>query len=515
MRKVVNFMKKALILAVKVFIIAAYLAMITVLVVQALTPGSESSDISQDFGDRLDDVITEIKPPETTTVAVTGVKIESVTVSGKTNKGDEIEILLGSSGKINGKASPADATNPAISYTSSDESVVAVYSDGRITAKSVGTATVTIASRENPSLTDSVTVVVSAVAIEGIDITPLDESISVGEKRKLELQFSPKNTTDKSVSWHSSDTSVLTVDKSGTVTAVSEGEATVTVISSVNEEIFATVRITVEPKKEEPKIPVESVSINASGQVGYIGSTLKLEAVLSPAGATGSVTWYSSDESVATVSQKGVITAHKAGTVTITAKCGDLSSSVTITVKEVLSENIHLEFKDISHTDEGGYTIKQGESGKIIATLDENATVLDITYSSSNEAVAKISPDGVIEALKGGSTTITVSTSYEGKTTEVSFELTVDPLTLKDTVENFYYWVRKSMGHFGAFLVLGIFAALSYYIIFKKTLKGKLIAFAVTIFAGFAVAGITEILQLPYFTQGRRSEEHTSELQSR
>ena len=59
------------------------------------------------------------------------------------------------------------------------------------------------------------------------------------------------------------------------------------------------------------------------------------------------------------------------------------------------------------------------------------------------------------------------------------------------------------MGHFGAFLVLGIFASMTYCIIFNKSLRGRLLAFLVCTVAGFAVAGITEILQLPIFTVGR------------
>ncbi len=51
--------------------------------------------------------------------------------------------------------------------------------------------------------------------------------------------------------------------------------------------------------------------------------------------------------------------------------------------------------------------------------------------------------------------------------------------------------------------MLGIFGSLTYYILFKKNLKGKVGAFVVSLIAGFAVAGITEILQLPYFTEGR------------
>ena len=51
--------------------------------------------------------------------------------------------------------------------------------------------------------------------------------------------------------------------------------------------------------------------------------------------------------------------------------------------------------------------------------------------------------------------------------------------------------------------MLGIFGSLTYYIIFKKDIIGRLIAFGVNMAAGFGVAGLTEILQLPYFTEGR------------
>ena len=152
---------------------------------------------------------------------------------------------------------------------------------------------------------------------------------------------------------------------------------------------------------------------------------------------------------------------------------------------------------------DGVYTVKQGSSAKVIATLDDNATILDVKFSSSDESIAKIGADGVIEARRGGKVTITVSTSYGDETTSTSFVLEVSRITLEDTIDNFYLWVRKALGHFGAFLVLGIFASFTYCIAFKKNLRGRLIAFIVCILAGFAVAGITEILQLPAFTTGR------------
>ena len=487
----------------KAGIIAAYLGLIVILILQALTPGSESSSISQNVGDKINEVATEINQPESEEIAIASVEITSVTISGKKYTDAEISLPLGKSGRINSYVSPDDATNKALNYRSSDESVVYVSADGKIVGKAVGVATVSITSVENPELYDEVNVTVMEIAVESIVIDNLPEELSVGEKHRLELDFSPKNTSQKDVKWKSSDKSVLTVDSSGIITAKGEGVATVTATSSANGEIVASVEIEVLPKKEIPTVPIESITLSADGEVCRVGETMKLSAEIYPEDADAKIIWQSSDEGIATVSQKGVVSFRAAGEVIITATDGEnISESITLTVKEKLSESITLEFKSINETD-GGYILKQGKSGRVIARLDEDATFFDISYSSSDESVAKISRDGSIEALRGGSVTITVSTAYEGEITSESFTLTVDPLTLKDTMENFYYTIRKSIGHFGAFLVLGILGSLSYYIVFPKSFKGKLVGVIVCIIAGFAVAGITEILQLPYFTQGR------------
>lgn len=491
---------------VKAGIIIGYIGLIVILILQALTPGSESSDISNSVGDKFDEIATGIQKPEVDVVSVEDIKILSLTV-GKNEYDEDIILYIGQSGTVDCKVYPSDATNPSLSYSSSDGDVLSVYPSGKFVAEGVGTATITVSSIENDDIADKITVTVSEIAPEKIEIDNIPTELHVEEKHMLEVEFTPKNTSDKSVTWESSDKSVLSVSKSGSLTAKKEGTATITVTSVADPTLTASVEITVLPKSEDPIIPAESLTVKADESVGYIGSTLKLSAALYPADADGKIEWYSSNEKIATVSQKGVVTCIAAGSVTITAKCGDtIEDSISITVKEVLSENIYLEFDGIRKDGDGdgnAYALKQGESGKVIATLDENATIFDITYSSSDESVARIGADGVIEALSGGSTTITVSTSYDGEVTEVSFLLNIERITLKDTIENFYYIIRKSIGHFGAFLVLGFLGSFTYYIIFKKDLKGKLLAFAVNLVAGFAVAGITEILQLPYFTQGR------------
>ena len=494
---------KAIKLIVSSVVIVIYIAMIAVLVAQALTPGEESANISQSFGDKLNDAIGEISTPESSKVAVEGVSISSVTVGDEKLKGDSVSMSLGALGKINGKVIPESATNRTLEYSTSDESIVKVYSDGRIFAASAGVATVTVSSKENPDYSHSITITVEKIPLESISLENVDTELFVGEKTKLDVEFYPANSSEKNILWQSSNPDVLSVDENGIVSAISEGEAELTATAETDTEVFASIKIIVHPKEEYPAITIESIKLTAEDSVGYVKGKMKLDAELYPEGASGRLLWQSSDDSVATVSQKGVVRFHKSGTVIITVKCGEeICDSIVISVKEVVSKVMHIKLEGVESSEDSN-RIKQGSAGKIIITLDKDATIRDVSFSSSDESIIKISPDGSIEALRGGTAWITASTT-DGETTQsTSIKIDVDPLTLEDTIDNFYYWVRKSMGHFGAFLVLGIFAALSYYIVFPKHIYGKITAFEVTIIAGFVVASVTEILQLPIFTYGR------------
>ena len=488
---------------IKAGIIIAYIALIIVLILQALTPGQESSAISNSVGDKINDVVTEIDRPEAETVKIQIVDLDYIAVSGQKYKDKTITLYLGNSGSINSKIEPYNTTNKTLEYRSGDDSIVSVTADGRIFANAIGSTDITVTSNENPEIFYTVSVSVVEIALEGLEIGNLPDEFSVGQMHKLELEIIPANSTERGVIWETSDTSVLTVDKQGVINAIGEGRATVTVRSASNDQIFASVEIEVCKETVTPVIPPESISILSKVDICRVGDTVKLTVKLSPEDAEGDLIWRTSDENVATVSQTGTVTLRKAGDVTITVGCGEeISDSITIKVKERLSENITLEMESLSGAD-SGYLLKQGESGKVIATLDADATVRDVIYTSSDSSVAKISSDGTIEALKGGTVTITVSTSYDGETTSESFELTVDPLTLKDTMQDFYYTIRKSIGHFAAFFALGFLGALTYYIIFNKKFTGKLLACVVSLSSGFAIACITEILQLPYFTEGR------------
>ena len=154
--------------ALSAVVILVYISLIVVLMAQALTPGSESAEISQSFGDKINQAVTDIKPPVAEKINVDDVKISSVVVGDEEYSAEDICISIGNSGRIIAFAYPNNATNRALAYSSDNEDVLAVYPDGRIVALSVGTATVTVISLENSEYTASVTVTVKNIPLEKI-----------------------------------------------------------------------------------------------------------------------------------------------------------------------------------------------------------------------------------------------------------------------------------------------------------------------------------------------------------
>ena len=486
--------------------VCAYVGLTLILCLQALKPASESSNISNNVGDKIDQIVTDISKPTVETVAVESVEILSLTINGATITAFPAEINLGDKASVNARALPQNASNPALNYHSSNEAILKVYADGRLEAVSEGNVTITVFAKENAekSYSVNVTVINKVIPLESISLTNIPSELRVNQSHRLEAKLNPINTTQKNLIWHSNAPEILTVTNSGTIKGISKGNATITVTSKENDAITASVTIQVLPEIQQPVYPVESITINARQTTFKIGESVKLTTTITPAEATDSIVWTSSDESIATISQSGLANFLKAGSVTITARCSkyEAQDSITLTVKEILSSTITLELENLTNLGEG-YSLKEGTSAKIKGILDENATILSVIYTSTDSSIASVSADGVIQALKAGTVTITATSSYDGQSVSQSITLTVERLTVGDTIKNFYYLIRKGIGHFGAFLVLGIFATFSYFMLFPKSTKGKIISFAICLVAGFAVAGLTEILQLPYFTQGR------------
>ena len=134
-------------------------------------------------------------------------------------------------------------------------------------------------------------------------------------------------TTNKSVTWTSSNEEVATVDENGMITAVKVGEATITATTTDGTNLSASCKVIVNPTL------VTSISLDKTDIELEVTQTATLVATVTPSNATDqTVIWTTSDASVATVSN-GVVTAVKAGTATITATAGGYSATCVVTVE--------------------------------------------------------------------------------------------------------------------------------------------------------------------------------------
>lgn len=155
----------------------------------------------------------------TATVPVTGITLSQKTAS----------MNVGDTKVITGTVAPANATNQAVTYKSSDEKVATVAENGTVTAVAEGSADIT-ATTADGGFTDKcvVTVTKPTVAVTGVTIDPTTANIEVGKTAKLTATVVPDNATNKATTYKSSNEAVATVAPDGTVTAVSVGTANIT-----------------------------------------------------------------------------------------------------------------------------------------------------------------------------------------------------------------------------------------------------------------------------------------------
>ncbi len=226
-----------------------------------------------------------------------------------TNNGD-ITLRVGHSQQLTVKTEPSD-TEYALSYVSADASVASVSLDGKITGVSDGKTEITVSSGE---LSDSIIVIVKKDIIEKLDVSLAALSLDGGEEQKVTAKLTPSDAKDVSLSWKSADTEVATVDKDGNIKGVNTGETTVTVTDSVTG-LSKDISVTVNGLELPDSMEFDKKSVTLEKGDVY-NSVLKF----TPEDITNtSAIYYTSDATIASVTNEGVITAKAAGTCTIEA----------------------------------------------------------------------------------------------------------------------------------------------------------------------------------------------------
>lgn len=372
---------------------------------------------------------------------VTAVDGQKISVKGVSLNKTATTIEVGKTEKLTATVQPTNATNQKVTWSSSNTDIATVGTDGTVTANAVGTADITVTTADgSKTATCAVTVNPKTVAVAEVKLDKTKLELEEGTTATLMATVTPEDATDKTVTWTSSNDEVATVNN-GKVTAVSEGEATITAKAG---EQTATCEVTVTAKT----VPVESVTITGNGVTDEkatmtAGDTLQLSAMVLPEGATEKgVTWESSDNSVATVSN-GTVTAKNVTekkTVTITAKSvsnEEKSDSITITVNPVAVSKVELNQTSANMT-VGGNTLQ------LTATVTpENAANKEVTWSVENtEGSEVVSLSGTtgnsitVTAESGGKATITATAGGKTATCEVTVTVPVTGVTIKDPSGN-------------------------------------------------------------------------------
>ena len=188
---------------------------------------------------------------------------------------------------------------------------------------------------------------------------------------------------------------------------------------------------TIQNTSTPANVAVTGVTLNKMSTALLVGGTETLYAGVAPSNATNqNVTWISSNTGVAVVSAGGVVTSVATGmaTITVTTIDGGKTTACTVTVTPVLPEGVTL--------DRTSANITVGDTETLIATITPaNATNQNVTWSSSNTAIASVSADGTITAVAVGTATITATTVAGGKTAACAVTVTAPvPVSEKDAV---------------------------------------------------------------------------------
>lgn len=284
--------------------------------------------------------------------------------------------------------------------------------------------------QQNGSLKHTITVKQAGrIAVTSVELDQTSLKLKPEETASLVATVKPDNATDKTVTWTSSDTSIATVDGTGKVTAIKVGTATITAKAG---EKSAECKVTI-------YIPVSSIELNKTKMSLDIGESETLVATVKPDDATDkTVTWTSSDETIATADASGKVVAKKDGSTTITAQAGSITASceveACIPVSSITLNETKLE-------------LMRMEARALNATIEpENASNKDVVWSSSDSNIAQVRDDGYVYAKGAGTAVITA------KAGNVSVECSVKVEEIPDNVVDLGIELNREDG--GKYIVL-------------------------------------------------------------
>lgn len=334
--------------------------------------------------------------------------------------------------KLNATVLPENADNKNVHFTSDNDAVATVDDNGLVTALSSGEAVITVITEDGKKTAQcKITVEKEIIQLKTITITNAPAELEKGAQVQLGIKYIPDNTTQsKSVEWKTSDASVAVVSSTGLVTAKKTGTVTITAVSKADSSIQSKVTI---------KVLSHITDVTVTGPSGtlYTDTKYKFTAKITPDDTTDNKTviWSVSDSNIAQIAKDGTLSFKKAGTVDVIATVKATSSNTVIKKLTVTGVKRVINVSSVA-LDKTTVNLKKGETVKLNATIaPADADNKEVTYTSSNSAVAKVDNTGLVTAIAPGDAVITVTTKDGSKTAscKVTVAKETEPLAITVT----------------------------------------------------------------------------------
>jgi len=379
--------------------------------------------------------------------ATTNVTVQPRAVTGVSLNKTSSSLLVGATETLQATVSPANATNQAVSFASSDASVVTVNSSGLVTAIGAGQATVTVTTSDGGfTASCDYTVTSTPVAATGVVLDKATLSMGVGHTAQLTATVSPASATNKAVTYVSSNPVVATVDPAtGKVTAIKVGSATITVTTS-DGGFTASCQVTV---TAAPPPAASTLSISGGMKVpsplkpgtavtvkGVVSSNYKLTSVTAAIKTASGTQKYGKTvnpnaKSFNLNAWDNVLLFSKLTTpgeyvYLVSAKDESGASKTLVDQKFTVGTTVPVTGVSVAPV---GVPVMSGRQQQLTGTVSpSNATDKGVTWSSSNSGTASVSTTGLVKGVvtgtgKSADVTVTVKTVSGGYTASSKFRV--------------------------------------------------------------------------------------------
>ena len=333
---------------------------------------------------------------------------------------DHLDFYFGDKVTLTASVIPVEADQSVV-WSSTDESVITVGENGTLSPVGVGKAEIVCTAADGSGVSARCPVNVY-IGVKSLTISKEKVNLLFGgsedlTKVDLSCTVSPEAASFQAVEWSSSDESVAVVNRSGVVTAISAGKATITATSSdprAGGSITASCVVSVGDA-------VQEIQISGKGRI-VVGKDAQMKATVFPETALSTkVKWSSSDSKVLKIDKDGKVHAVATGKATITATAKD--GSGVVATKEI---TVYQPVTKLTPSKKS-ITMFAGQSRTLkVKVSPAKASDKSLTWKSSKNSVATVDQNGVVTAKKKGTATIT-ATAKDGSGIKCSIKVTVEP----------------------------------------------------------------------------------------